>query len=186
MESLSEFGLRNGEKSRLFLVQYKDDFYLLFLLYILPLWKLSLYSKQRNAGKSLLNESTLLTILLNPVLEEIHWLFTSLLLLCPFPDFLRGSMHISMKKSRVKRMKCVERVGSTLFFFVVTIYSYFHEESTLSEKSMKTRPFLMNTALYPWNDSTLWVDSQKGRLCSFILVHARLYCKKNCKNEIKY
>ncbi len=44
--------------------------------------------------------------------------------------------------------------GSTLLFFVVTI-------------SAETRPFFMNTSLYAWNESTLWVDFQKEQLSCY-------------------
>jgi hypothetical protein len=44
---------------------------------------------------------------------------------------------------------------------------YFHKDSTLFEKSSETCPFFMNTTLYPWNDSTLCVNLQKGQLGSY-------------------
>ncbi len=97
----------------------------------------SLYSKQRNVG-------LFLTLFINTVLDNwghIHKLFASWLLLIHFPNIFFYT-HL-----------CI-RVGSTLLFSCM--------KSQLFLKSMEIRPFYRNIALYPWNESTLWIDSHTG------------------------
>jgi hypothetical protein len=52
--------------------------------------------------------------------------------------------------------------------------TYFHKESTFFEKSAETSSFFTNTALYPGNESTLWVHSQStvvGSVVTTGIVH---------------
>ncbi len=78
---------------------------------------------------------------------QIHWLFG-----VNSSCFTIGfSVHYLVQKSRVypPLFRC----------------NYFHKKSRLfMENPQKPLPFFMNTALYPWNESALWVDLQKGRL----------------------
>jgi hypothetical protein len=111
-------------------------------------------SKQRNAGKSRLSEST-------PV-NRIHKhslgrLGADTLTFCESTHFVSISrifcMHSLVQKSRV--------------YPPLFRSNYFHKESTLFEKFEETSLFFMNTTLHPWNESTLWKDSQKDWLCSY-------------------
>jgi hypothetical protein len=76
---------------------------------------LSLYLKQKNAGKSRINESTLFNRI-HKDWGQIHWLVASRLLFYPFPGF---SVHSFLQKSN----------------------NYFHKELILFEKSAEIHPF---------------------------------------------
>ncbi len=132
-------------------------------------WKLrkttGLYSKQRNAGKSRLNESTLF--------NRIHKHSIGGFGADTLTFWGGGAVGFSKGWIEVSDSLCIaasvcyekflhsfcKRVGSNLLFFIYS--NYFQKESTLFEKPV---PFSMNTALYPRKELTLWVDSQKGRL----------------------
>ncbi len=102
-------------------------------------WLQSLYSKQRNAGKSNSMSRFFLTESINTVLEDlgqINWLFASWLLLYPFLGF---SVHSLVQTSRI--------------YPPLFCSYYFHNESTIIYKFLEIRPFFMNAAV-----SMKWVN----------------------------
>ncbi len=100
---------------------------------------LSLYSKQRNRGQSRL----FLTVFINIQ----FWRMGADTL-----TFYDWTPLVS-----ISRIFCTLTCAreSRVYPPHLSYSNYFHKDSTLFKKSAETRPFFMNTALYPWNESTL-------------------------------